>query len=135
MGDDGVCTGELVGTERAKHILSFGEDEDGELYILTTTFASSTRRQGVVYQIVDPARSAMHQYAVISLLSWQLKLITTVAHPMLVFSTVLSIVIGGSTTTFTQTNTDIIGLRYKVIFRKTEITSPYMYNQLQYLVI
>ena len=61
MGDDGVCTGELVGTERAKHILSFGEDEDGELYILTTTLASSTRRQGVVYQIVDPARSVMYQ--------------------------------------------------------------------------
>ena len=40
MGDDSVCTGELVGTQRVKNILSFGEDEDGELYILTTTFAS-----------------------------------------------------------------------------------------------
>ena len=58
MGDDGVCTGELVGTERAKHILSFGEDEDGELYILTTSNPSPSSPQGVVYQIVDPARSA-----------------------------------------------------------------------------
>ena len=57
MGDDSVCTGELVGTQRAKHILSFGEDEDGELYILTTSFALPTRPVGVVYQIIDPARS------------------------------------------------------------------------------
>ena len=75
MGDNGVCTGELVGTERAKNILSFGEDEDGELYILTTSFASSTSPQGVVYQIIDPARSVLHQF---SLLSWKL---IVVAHP------------------------------------------------------
>ena len=56
MGGDGVCTGELVGTERAIHILSFGEDEDGELYILTTSFPSPSSPQGVVYQIIDPSR-------------------------------------------------------------------------------
>ena len=56
MGDDSVCTGELVGTQRVKNILSFGEVEDGELYILMTTFASPTSPQGVVYQIIDPAR-------------------------------------------------------------------------------
>ena len=57
MGGDSVCTGELVGTQRVKNILSFGEDEDGELYILATAFASPTSPQGVVYQIIDPARS------------------------------------------------------------------------------
>ena len=56
MGDDSVCTGGLVGTEREKFILSFGEDEEGELYILTTSRASPTSAVGVVYQIVDPAR-------------------------------------------------------------------------------
>ena len=59
MGDDSVCTGELVGTQRVKNILSFGEDEDGELYILATAFASPTSPQGVVYQIIDPARSVL----------------------------------------------------------------------------
>ena len=48
MGDDSVCTGEVVGTQRVKNILSFGEDEDGELYILATAFASPTSPQGVV---------------------------------------------------------------------------------------
>ena len=56
MGDSSTCTGNLVGVERAKHILSFGEDEDGELYMLTTSRASPMSRLGVVYQIVDPAR-------------------------------------------------------------------------------
>ena len=59
MGGDSVCTGELVGTQRVKNILSFGEDEDGELYILATAFASPTSPQGVVYQIIDPARSVL----------------------------------------------------------------------------
>ena len=59
MGNDSVCTGELVGTQRVKNILSFGEDEDGELYILATAFASPTSPQGVVYQIIDPARSVL----------------------------------------------------------------------------
>ena len=58
MGDDSVCTGELVGTQRVKNILSFGEDEDGELYMLATAFASPTSPQGVLYQIMDPSRSA-----------------------------------------------------------------------------
>ena len=56
MGEDDVCTGDLVGVDRKRKIFSFGEDEDGEVYIL----ASSTNRpfssEGVVYQLVDPAR-------------------------------------------------------------------------------
>ena len=59
MGDSSVCTGSLVGQARKKHILSFGEDEDGELYILATSRASTTDTGGVVYQIVDPARSVL----------------------------------------------------------------------------
>ena len=56
MGDSNVCTGNLVGVERARFVLSFGEDEDGELYVLTSSSVSTTSTQGVVYQIVDPAR-------------------------------------------------------------------------------
>ena len=58
MGDEHVCTGDLVGIQRVKNILSFGEDEDGELYMLATAFASPTSPQGVLYQIMDPSRSA-----------------------------------------------------------------------------
>ena len=56
MGGDDTCTDGLVGTEREKFILSFGEDEDGELYMLTTSRAQPTLRRGVVYRIVDPSR-------------------------------------------------------------------------------
>lgn len=56
MGDSDVCTGDLVGVNRARFVLSFGEDEDGELYVLTSSSVSTTSEQGVVYQIVDPAR-------------------------------------------------------------------------------
>ena len=57
MGDSSVCTDGLVGVERKKNILSFGEDEEGELYLLATSNASPTVREGVVYRIIDPARS------------------------------------------------------------------------------
>ncbi|CAH1790930.1 unnamed protein product [Owenia fusiformis] len=50
-----VCFNGLVGTYEP-NILSFGEDQDGELYILTTDFASSTSASGKVYKIVDPIR-------------------------------------------------------------------------------
>ena len=56
MGDDFVCTDGLVGTGRARNILSFGEDETGELYILATSNATPTSRSGVVYRIIDPSR-------------------------------------------------------------------------------
>lgn len=59
MGGEGVCTGDLVGTERSKYILSFGEDEDGEVYILTTSNASPTARAGTVYQLIDTSRYIM----------------------------------------------------------------------------
>ena len=56
MGDDATCIGGLVGQSRQRFVLSFGEDQDGELYILTTSRASTTSPVGVVYNIVDPAR-------------------------------------------------------------------------------
>ena len=56
MGDSSTCIGGLVGQERERFILSFGEDEDGELYMLTTSSARTTAALGVVYHIVDPAR-------------------------------------------------------------------------------
>ena len=56
MGGEDTCTDGLVGTEREKFILSFGEDEEGELYMLTTSRAQPTLRRGVVYRIVDPSR-------------------------------------------------------------------------------
>ena len=56
MGDQSVCTGDLVGEERNRYLLSFGEDEDGELYVLTSSRPSPTNTAGVVYQLVDPAR-------------------------------------------------------------------------------
>ena len=62
MGDDFVCTGDLVGTDRQRYILSFGEDEKGELYILTTSNPSPTATKGIVYRIVDPSRYIVFNY-------------------------------------------------------------------------
>ena len=56
MGESDVCTGDLVGVARKRHITSFGEDEDGEIYILAVDDATPTTTDGVVYQLVDPAR-------------------------------------------------------------------------------
>ena len=56
MGEDDVCTGDLVGVARRRNIVSFGEDEDGEVYILAVSNAAPTTTDGVVYQLVDPAR-------------------------------------------------------------------------------
>ena len=57
MGQDDVCTGDLEGVaKRSRIILSFGEDEDGELYILTVGSTRNRYPSGIVYQLVDPAR-------------------------------------------------------------------------------
>ena len=56
MGDENTCTDGLVGTDREKFILSFAEDEEGELYMLTTSRAVATFRGGVIYRIIDPSR-------------------------------------------------------------------------------
>ena len=55
MGDNTTCTDGLVGMERAHYILAFGEDEDGELYILATSnSAPPISGGGVMYKIIDP---------------------------------------------------------------------------------
>lgn len=56
MGGSSTCTGQLVGEGRKRHVIAFGEDEDGELYVLATSDPTPTATAGVVYQIVDPAR-------------------------------------------------------------------------------
>ena len=56
MGNSGTCTGGLVGADRERYILSFGEDEEGELYVLTTSRANARDDSGVVYSVVDPSR-------------------------------------------------------------------------------
>ncbi|KAJ8409130.1 hypothetical protein AAFF_G00241510 [Aldrovandia affinis] len=41
-----------------QYIISFGEDEAGELYFMSTSFPSSISPSGVVYKVVDPSRRA-----------------------------------------------------------------------------
>ncbi|WAR20593.1 HIPL2-like protein [Mya arenaria] len=50
-----VCVPPLV-NDYATSIISFGEDEEGEVYMLSTDYASTTVRAGTVYKIVDPIR-------------------------------------------------------------------------------
>nr|XP_022332698.1 HHIP-like protein 2 isoform X2 [Crassostrea virginica] len=50
-----MCTAPLINYYEP-HILSFGEDEGGEVYMLSTGRASSSDSSGKVYRIVDPAR-------------------------------------------------------------------------------
>ncbi|XP_070569880.1 HHIP-like protein 2 isoform X2 [Ptychodera flava] len=55
MGDDSICNSGLTGIYPTK-ILSFGEDESGELYILSTNRERNNNNGGKVMKIVDPAR-------------------------------------------------------------------------------
>ncbi|XP_030212668.1 HHIP-like protein 1 [Gadus morhua] len=41
-----------------QYIISFAEDEAGELYFMSTEIPSATARSGVVYKVVDPSRRA-----------------------------------------------------------------------------
>ncbi|XP_687401.7 HHIP-like protein 1 isoform X1 [Danio rerio] len=58
MGNDKTCSFPKLINSYYKYIISFGEDEAGELYFLATGAASATARAGVVYKIVDPSRRA-----------------------------------------------------------------------------
>eukprot|EP00071_Canis_lupus_P007654 XP_005623989.1 HHIP-like protein 1 [Canis lupus familiaris] len=40
------------------HIISFAEDEAGELYFMSTGVPSATAARGVVYKVIDPSRRA-----------------------------------------------------------------------------
>ncbi|XP_067582128.1 HHIP-like protein 1 isoform X4 [Pseudorca crassidens] len=43
------------------HIISFAEDEAGELYFMSTGVPSATVARGVVYKVIDPSRGAPFQ--------------------------------------------------------------------------
>uniref|UniRef100_A0A8B9R9Y2 Si:ch211-136a13.1 n=1 Tax=Astyanax mexicanus TaxID=7994 RepID=A0A8B9R9Y2_ASTMX len=58
MGKDKTCRFPKLINSYYKYIISFGEDEAGELYFLATGVPSASARAGVVYKIVDPSRRA-----------------------------------------------------------------------------
>ncbi|KAK9520778.1 hypothetical protein VZT92_020641 [Zoarces viviparus] len=58
MGRDQTCRFPKLINSYFKYIISFAEDEAGELYFLATGAPSATARAGVVYKIVDPSRRA-----------------------------------------------------------------------------
>ncbi|KAJ8041500.1 HHIP-like protein 2 [Holothuria leucospilota] len=55
LGTNDVCTGNLLNSF-PQNILSFGEDESGEIYMLTTNLASSANPGGKIFRFVDPNR-------------------------------------------------------------------------------
>ncbi|KAF7662158.1 hypothetical protein LDENG_00243720 [Lucifuga dentata] len=58
MGRDQTCRFPKLINSYYRYIISFAEDEAGELYFLATGVPSATARAGVVYKIVDPSRRA-----------------------------------------------------------------------------
>ncbi|KAK3576278.1 hypothetical protein CHS0354_036013 [Potamilus streckersoni] len=55
MCESDMCVPPIVNTY-PPNIISFGEDEDGEIYMLTTSFPSTAHDGGAVYRFIDPAR-------------------------------------------------------------------------------
>nr|XP_046150726.1 HHIP-like protein 1 [Oncorhynchus gorbuscha] len=58
MGKDQTCRFPKLINSYYKYIISFAEDEAGELYFLATGAPSASARAGVIYKIVDPSRRA-----------------------------------------------------------------------------
>ncbi|XP_041666763.1 HHIP-like protein 1 [Cheilinus undulatus] len=58
MGRDQTCRFPKLINSHYKYIISFAEDEAGELYFLATGNPSATARAGFIYKIVDPSRRA-----------------------------------------------------------------------------
>nr|XP_020455827.1 HHIP-like protein 1 isoform X2 [Monopterus albus] len=58
MGRDQTCRFPRLINNYHKYIISFAEDEAGELYFLATRAPSAAARAGVIYKIVDPSRRA-----------------------------------------------------------------------------
>ncbi|XP_077467791.1 HHIP-like protein 1 isoform X1 [Stigmatopora argus] len=58
MGKDQICRFPKLINSYYKYIISFAEDEAGELYFLATGAPSATVKAGVVYKIIDPSRRA-----------------------------------------------------------------------------
>ncbi|XP_055969682.1 HHIP-like protein 1 [Sorex fumeus] len=58
MGQGQTCAFPGLINHYHRHIISFGEDEAGELYFLSTAVPSATAARGVVYKVIDPSRRA-----------------------------------------------------------------------------
>ncbi|XP_053331283.1 HHIP-like protein 1 [Spea bombifrons] len=58
MGTGQTCMFPGLINNYYQYIISFAEDEAGELYFMSTGFPSATSPTGVVYKIVDPSRRA-----------------------------------------------------------------------------
>ncbi|XP_075057076.1 HHIP-like protein 2 [Mixophyes fleayi] len=58
MGDSTICAFPKLINTYSKFIISFGEDEGGELYFLSTSEPTSLSPYGTMYRLVDPARRA-----------------------------------------------------------------------------
>ncbi|KAM9801628.1 HHIP-like protein 1 [Neosynchiropus ocellatus] len=58
MGRDQTCRFPKLINSYYRYIISFAEDEAGELYFLATGAPSAKARAGVIYKIVDPSRRA-----------------------------------------------------------------------------
>ncbi|XP_069771836.1 HHIP-like protein 1 isoform X2 [Narcine bancroftii] len=58
MGKGQTCSFPGLRNHYHRYIISFAEDEGGELYFLSTRIPTSTSPTGVLYKIVDPSRRA-----------------------------------------------------------------------------
>ncbi|KAG7466210.1 hypothetical protein MATL_G00162410 [Megalops atlanticus] len=58
MGTEITCAFPGLINNYYQYIISFGEDEAGELYFMSTGVPSATSASGVVYKFVDPSRRA-----------------------------------------------------------------------------
>nr|KAF6287248.1 HHIP like 1 [Pipistrellus kuhlii] len=58
MGRGQTCAFPGLINKYRPHIISFGEDEAGELYFMSTSVPSATAARGAVYKIIDPSRRA-----------------------------------------------------------------------------
>ncbi|KAG8443791.1 hypothetical protein GDO86_009103, partial [Hymenochirus boettgeri] len=58
MGDSTICAFPKLINKYSKFLISFGEDESGELYFLSTSQPSAYSPKGSVYKLVDPSRRA-----------------------------------------------------------------------------
>ncbi|XP_029806767.1 HHIP-like protein 1, partial [Suricata suricatta] len=58
MGGGQTCAFPGLINNYHPHIISFAEDEAGELYFMSTGVPSATAAHGVVYKVIDPSRRA-----------------------------------------------------------------------------
>uniref|UniRef100_A0A8C6KFJ4 Si:ch211-136a13.1 n=1 Tax=Nothobranchius furzeri TaxID=105023 RepID=A0A8C6KFJ4_NOTFU len=58
MGTDQTCRFPKLINSYHRYIISFAEDEAGELYFLSTGVPSAKAKSGVIYKIIDPSRRA-----------------------------------------------------------------------------